>query len=101
MARKFTGARRPRCRPSSIAGRMAASLETPPMPHAPRFLPLAIAALLGACAAPAVRPPAVADGARARLALLESTDLHSNILGYDYYRLAEDKALGFERMATL
>lgn len=43
----------------------------------------------------------VAEGAHAQLAILESTDLHSNILGYDYYRLAEDKSLGFERMATL
>ncbi|HVV95850.1 MAG TPA: bifunctional metallophosphatase/5'-nucleotidase, partial [Rhodanobacteraceae bacterium] len=44
---------------------------------------------------------AIADGARAELAILESTDIHSNILGYDYYRLAEDPAIGFERMATL
>jgi 2',3'-cyclic-nucleotide 2'-phosphodiesterase/3'-nucleotidase len=56
--------------------------------------------LVGACAsAPGRRD--VADGTRARLAVLESTDLHSNILSYDYYRLAEDKSLGFERMATL
>lgn len=44
---------------------------------------------------------AIADGARAELAILESTDIHSNILSYDYYRLAEDPAIGFERMATL
>jgi 2',3'-cyclic-nucleotide 2'-phosphodiesterase/3'-nucleotidase len=43
----------------------------------------------------------VAEGTRAQLAILESTDLHSNILSYDYYRLSEDKSLGFERMATL
>jgi len=55
--------------------------------------------LLAACASVGPRP--VADGARARLAVLESTDLHSNILGYDYYRLAEDRSIGFERMATL
>jgi len=41
------------------------------------------------------------DGSRAELAILESTDLHSNILSYDYYRLAEDPSIGFERMATL
>jgi len=48
-------------------------------------------------------PPAatIPDGTRAGLAILESTDIHSNILGYDYYRLAEDPSLGFERMATL
>ncbi|HEY6940567.1 bifunctional 2',3'-cyclic-nucleotide 2'-phosphodiesterase/3'-nucleotidase [Dokdonella sp.] len=71
------------------------------MPHAPRTLLLAFLALLGACAAPQPRTAAVAEGTRARLALLESTDLHSNVLSFDYYRLAEDKALGFERMATL
>ena len=60
---------------------------------------LVLATTLGACATTAQR--SVPDGTRARLAVLESTDLHSNILSYDYYRLAEDKALGFERMATL
>jgi 2',3'-cyclic-nucleotide 2'-phosphodiesterase / 3'-nucleotidase len=43
----------------------------------------------------------VADGARAELALLETTDLHSNVLSYDYFRLAEDKSIGVERVATL
>ncbi|MEO7324130.1 MAG: bifunctional 2',3'-cyclic-nucleotide 2'-phosphodiesterase/3'-nucleotidase [Dokdonella sp.] len=59
--------------------------------------------LAGACASTRSGKPRtdVAEGARAQLAILESTDLHSNILGYDYYRLAEDKSLGFERMATL
>jgi len=47
------------------------------------------------------RPAKIADGTRAELAILESTDIHSNIQSYDYYRLAEDPALGFERMATL
>lgn len=40
-------------------------------------------------------------GARATLALLETTDLHANIMSYDYFKLAEDKSLGFERTATL
>jgi 2',3'-cyclic-nucleotide 2'-phosphodiesterase/3'-nucleotidase len=62
-------------------------------------LALTSALLLAACASPS--PRHVADGARARLAVLESTDLHSNILSYDYYRLAEDRSIGFERMATL
>ena len=48
----------------------------------------------------AAAPAEVADGTRAELAILESTDIHSNILSYDYYRLAEDPSLGFERMAT-
>ncbi|MEO5626033.1 MAG: bifunctional metallophosphatase/5'-nucleotidase, partial [Dokdonella sp.] len=61
--------------------------------------------LLMECACATTRPDKpctdVAEGARAQLAILESTDLHSNILSYDYYRLAEDQSLGFERMATL
>jgi 2',3'-cyclic-nucleotide 2'-phosphodiesterase / 3'-nucleotidase len=42
-----------------------------------------------------------ANGARAELAILETTDLHTNILSFDYYKLAEDKSIGFERVATL
>jgi 2',3'-cyclic-nucleotide 2'-phosphodiesterase / 3'-nucleotidase len=68
---------------------------------------LSIALLAAACAP--TRPghetakaaPPVADGTRAELAILESTDIHSNIRSYDYYRLADDPSLGFERMATL
>ena len=55
--------------------------------------------ILAACA---VAPPSEpAEGARTTLALLESTDVHSNVLSYDYYQLKEDKSLGFERLATL
>jgi 2',3'-cyclic-nucleotide 2'-phosphodiesterase/3'-nucleotidase len=36
-----------------------------------------------------------------QLALLETTDLHSNVLSYDYFKLAEDKKIGFERAAEL
>ena len=64
--------------------------------------------LLAGCSAPrpdprAGRPaqPAIADGTRAQLAILESTDIHSNILSYDYYRLADDPSIGLARMATL
>ncbi|MEP7097708.1 MAG: metallophosphoesterase, partial [Dokdonella sp.] len=65
-----------------------------------RPLVLALAVTLAACVAAPQRAH-VADGARAQLGILESTDIHSNILSYDYYKLAEDKTLGFERMATL
>ncbi|MFV5216112.1 bifunctional 2',3'-cyclic-nucleotide 2'-phosphodiesterase/3'-nucleotidase [Azonexus caeni] len=41
------------------------------------------------------------DGSTAQLAILETTDLHANLLSYDYFKLAEDKSLGFERTATL
>ena len=41
------------------------------------------------------------DGARADVAILETTDIHSNILGYDYYKLKADPTLGYERTVTL
>jgi 2',3'-cyclic-nucleotide 2'-phosphodiesterase / 3'-nucleotidase len=43
----------------------------------------------------------VPAGATATLAVLETTDLHSNVVGYDYYKLAADPTLGLERTATL
>lgn len=46
-------------------------------------------------------PAAVPAGTTATLALLETTDLHTNVLSYDYFKLAEDKSLGFERVSTL
>jgi 2',3'-cyclic-nucleotide 2'-phosphodiesterase/3'-nucleotidase len=46
-------------------------------------------------------PPPLAHGTTATLALLETTDIHTNLLSYDYYKLAEDKSLGLERTATL
>lgn len=58
-------------------------------------------ALLSACGLPVrdqEHPPA---GTRATLAILESTDVHANVLSYDYYKLAEDPSLGFERLAAL
>lgn len=53
------------------------------------------------CASPLQDPDQVEDTVHATLAILESTDIHSNILSYDYYQLAEDTSIGFERMATL
>lgn len=50
-------------------------------------------------AAPAA--PAVAAGTTAQLALLETTDLHTNVRSYDYFKLAADTSLGFERTSTL
>ena len=44
---------------------------------------------------------AVADGTKATLAMLETTDIHTNVLSYDYFKLAEDKSIGLERTATL
>jgi 2',3'-cyclic-nucleotide 2'-phosphodiesterase/3'-nucleotidase len=41
------------------------------------------------------------SGSKAELVVLETTDIHSNVLSYDYFKLVEDKTLGFERLATL
>ncbi|URX63521.1 bifunctional 2',3'-cyclic-nucleotide 2'-phosphodiesterase/3'-nucleotidase [Luteibacter anthropi] len=73
------------------------------------FKPLALAtlsaALLAACAGtPAAKtgkPATLADGATLDLAILETTDVHSNILSYDYYKQKEDPSFGYERVATL
>ncbi|UXI68163.1 bifunctional 2',3'-cyclic-nucleotide 2'-phosphodiesterase/3'-nucleotidase [Tahibacter amnicola] len=69
-------------------------------------LPILTSLLLSACTTgPAGRhddgPKPPADGARADVALLETTDLHSNVLSYDYFKGAADPTLGFERVATL
>lgn len=44
---------------------------------------------------------AIPQGASVKLALLETTDLHSNVLSYDYFKLAVDSSIGFERTASL
>ena len=56
---------------------------------------------LEGCATTRQTGSSVPDGARAEMALLETTDLHTNVLSYDYFRLSEDKSIGFERVATL
>ncbi len=56
--------------------------------------------MLAACAtAPSSKH--VADGTRATLAVIETTDLHSNIRSFDYYQDKDDPTLGLERAATL
>ncbi|HET9033794.1 MAG TPA: bifunctional 2',3'-cyclic-nucleotide 2'-phosphodiesterase/3'-nucleotidase [Dokdonella sp.] len=63
---------------------------------------VAISLLLAlGCSTAPTQPAPVGDSAHATLAILETTDIHSNILSYDYYKLAEDDSLGFERVATL
>jgi 2',3'-cyclic-nucleotide 2'-phosphodiesterase / 3'-nucleotidase len=60
-------------------------------------------ALLAACGGHDDTPatPAIAEGTKASLAMLETTDIHTNVLSYDYFKLAEDKSIGLERTATL
>lgn len=48
---------------------------------------------------PVTPPPAA--GTKLDLAVLQTTDLHANVLSYDYYKTTEDNTLGFERTATL
>ncbi|HWJ95938.1 MAG TPA: bifunctional 2',3'-cyclic-nucleotide 2'-phosphodiesterase/3'-nucleotidase, partial [Telluria sp.] len=40
-------------------------------------------------------------GTTATLAVLETTDLHSNVVGYDYFKLAPEPSIGLDRTATL
>ena len=60
-----------------------------------------LAAASAASAAPAQGATPPAPGMRAVVALLETTDVHSNLLGYDYFRLAPEPSLGLERTAAL
>ncbi|WP_215796516.1 bifunctional 2',3'-cyclic-nucleotide 2'-phosphodiesterase/3'-nucleotidase [Paludibacterium paludis] len=43
----------------------------------------------------------VPEGTTVDIALLETTDIHQNILSYDYYKLAANSTFGLERTATL
>lgn len=68
------------------------------------FIP-ALTLILGGAAATAwaqpATPAAAPAGASAVLALLETTDLHANAVGYDYYKLAPDPSNGMDRLSTL
>ena len=51
---------------------------------------------------PATPPaPAIPEGTTVTLALMETTDIHANVMSYNYYALAEDTSLGLERTSTL
>ncbi len=69
-------------------------------PRTRHLLPILGISLLAACAS-LPHTHSVADGTRTTLAVLETTDLHSNIRSYDYYQDKDDPTLGFERAATL
>lgn len=69
---------------------------------------LAALLLLAGCASQPVggpdqplRPGQLPDGLRADVAILETTDLASHILGYDYHAQKVDPTLGFEHTVTL
>jgi len=72
-------------------------------PRHPAFaVTLVAAATLAACGgdkSSGADAPAV--GTTVSVTMMETTDLHQNILGYDYYKLAPDNSVGIERTATL
>lgn len=71
-------------------------------PTSPTIALLALGTLLLAgCSSLPWKSGKAPDGARAKVAILETTDLHSNVLSYDYYKLKPDPTVGFERTATL
>jgi 2',3'-cyclic-nucleotide 2'-phosphodiesterase/3'-nucleotidase len=45
--------------------------------------------------------PAIPEGTTVTVALLETTDIHANVMSYNYYSLAEDTSLGLERTSSL
>ncbi len=55
--------------------------------------------ILAGCAT--IQSGVPAAGTSATVALLETTDLHGNVVSYDYYKLAPEPSLGLERTATL
>ncbi|MDD2991487.1 MAG: bifunctional 2',3'-cyclic-nucleotide 2'-phosphodiesterase/3'-nucleotidase [Zoogloea sp.] len=61
----------------------------------------ASALVLHGCAGSGDNDKMPPESATAQLTILETTDLHANIVSYDYFKLAEDKSIGFERTATL
>ncbi|MRW89463.1 bifunctional 2',3'-cyclic-nucleotide 2'-phosphodiesterase/3'-nucleotidase [Duganella sp. FT80W] len=67
----------------------------------PAALTAAGLAACGADNAPTTATPAIPEGTTVTLALLETTDIHANVMSYNYYSLAEDTSLGLERTATL
>lgn len=63
--------------------------------------PLAIlAAALPGCSSTDSKP-SVPEGDTLSMAVLETTDLHSNLKSYDYYKTADDIKVGLERTASL
>src|SRR5438034_10946626 len=41
------------------------------------------------------------QGTTVSVTMMETNELHQNVLSYDYYKLAEDKSVGIERTSSL
>jgi len=65
------------------------------------LLPLLAAAVLAGCATHPTAPAVAPDGTRADVAILETTDVHANVLSWDYFKAKDDPTVGYERVATL
>ncbi len=63
--------------------------------------PLLLAAAAGAVSPLPTRPALAQSAPRLRLRLLETTDLHVNVLPYDYYRDRRDDTVGLAKTASL
>ncbi|MDE1715691.1 bifunctional metallophosphatase/5'-nucleotidase, partial [Chromobacterium amazonense] len=59
---------------------------------------IALTALAGCSSTPNNQP---VEGSKVDVTLLETTDIHQNLLSYDYYKLAANPSFGLERAATL
>ncbi|MFZ6753116.1 bifunctional 2',3'-cyclic-nucleotide 2'-phosphodiesterase/3'-nucleotidase [Undibacterium sp. Dicai25W] len=64
------------------------------------WLPSLTVLALAACGS-STPSPQIPEGTTLKVALLETTDLHQNVLSYDYYGLKPDTTLGLERTSTL
>lgn len=62
---------------------------------------LAVATLAGCGSEKSSSTTVIPEGTTIQLALMETTDIHQNVLGYNYYGLAEDTSLGLDRASTL
>jgi len=62
---------------------------------------IGIACLGAALTHQALAAKPASKGASATLAVLETTDLHANVVGYDYFKLAPEPSIGLDRTATL
>ncbi|MCE3606350.1 bifunctional 2',3'-cyclic-nucleotide 2'-phosphodiesterase/3'-nucleotidase [Massilia sp. P8910] len=57
-----------------------------------------VLSLMCCASAAAAAPP---TGSTAVVGVMETTDLHSNVVGYDYFKLAPEPSLGLDRTASL
>jgi 2',3'-cyclic-nucleotide 2'-phosphodiesterase/3'-nucleotidase len=71
------------------------------MPYRLRRQLCLVVSIATVCAPAMAAAPGAKAGSTAELAVLETTDLHSAVVGYDYFRLAAEPSLGLDRTATL